>query len=429
MDYKEPTIKKIWGREILDSRGNPTLEVTVLTDTGVSASADAPAGRSTGTYEAKELRDGGTRYDGLGVEKAVETVNRTVNQLLVGKVITDQRDIDYTMIEFDGTNDKSKLGGNTMVATSLAVAKAAARSLSIPLYRYIGGVNAHVLPIPMFLYICGGKLAATDLDFQELNALPVGAKSFKEALQMGSEVYHKLGRLLASKYSKYSLNTGDEGSFSPPGMNDPRDGFEMILKSIEDLGYNDKFVLAIDAAANSFYNSKTGMYLYRGKEISKEKLFEEYSDLASTYPLRSIEDPFQEDDFDSTSELTKALRIQIVGDDLFVTNKERLKKGIEKGAANALLFKINQIGTLTEALETAELAKSNKYNIVVSERSAQTEDVWLAEVAVSLNAGQLKNGAPARGERISQFNRLLRIEEELVKRASYGGNEKSRLLI
>jgi len=415
------TIENAKAREILDSRGNPTIEVDIITKSGYVGRPDAPAGKSRGTFEAFELRDGGSRYNGMGVRKAINNVNEIISKALIELDVTDQRNIDYTLIELDGTPNKSKLGGNAIVATSIAAAKAAALSLGTPLYRYIGGTNSYILPVPMFLYICGGKLAATDLDFQELNVLPIGARNFSDALRMGTEVYHKLGELLVKKYSKYSLNTGDEGSFSPPGLKDPRDGFDIILKAIEELGYTDYFVLAIDAAANSFYDPNTHRYLYMGKKITEEDLLEEYVDIAKSYPLRSIEDPFEENDFGSTAQLTKKLNIQIVGDDLFVTNKERLIKGINTGTGNALLFKVNQVGTLSEALETASVATKNGYSIIVSERSGQTEDTWLADVAVGLNAGQLKNGAPTRSERVAQFNQLIRIEEELGSRAIYAG--------
>ncbi|MEM3829505.1 MAG: phosphopyruvate hydratase [Conexivisphaerales archaeon] len=429
MVKESEVISKVKAREILDSRGNPTIEVDVFTNFGHMGRADAPAGKSRGTYEAVEMRDGDyTRYKGLGVRNAIKIVNEIFNNMLSGQEVTSQRSIDYLMIEADGTEDKSRYGGNTMVATSIAVAKAAANSIGIPLYKYLGGPNAYVIPVPMFLYICGGKLAATDLDFQELSAMPVGAKNFSEALQMGSEVNHELGELLSKKYSKYSLNTGDEGTFSPPGLADPAEGFEIILKAIEECGYSDKFVLAMDAAANSLFDRKTHKYNYRGKAIDKEDLMVEYENLAKSYPLKSIEDPFEENDFESTAELTKTLGIQIVGDDLFVTNIKRLRRGIEEGAGNAILFKINQIGTLTEALDAARFATYNGYNIVVSERSAQTEDTWLAHISVALNAGQLKNGAPVRGERVAQFNELLRIEEELGQQGKYAGKFYNKFL-
>ena len=414
-------IKSVKAREVLDCRGEPTIEVDVITEGGALGRADAPAGRSRGKYEAFEIRDGGKRYGGRGVQKAVKIVNEIIAPMLKGMDVRQQREIDYTMIEYDGTENKSKLGGNAMVATSWAVAKAAANALSLPLYRYIGGVNSYILPVPMFLYVCGGKLAATDLDFQEFSVMPIGAKTFAEAMRMGSEVYHTLGRLLAKKYGKYSLNTGDEGSYSPPRVSDPREIFEVILKAIEEEGYSNDFILASDAASTHMYNERTGKYRYRGKEISREELMDLYEDLVKTYPLRSIEDPLHEDDFEGHAELTKRLRIQIVGDDLFASNVKRLEEGIKVGAANAVLLKVNQIGTLTEALETASYANRNRYSVLVSERSGQTEDTWLADLAVAINAGQIKNGAPTRSERVAQFNQLLRIEEELGETAKYAG--------
>lgn len=414
-------IKSVKAREVLDCRGEPTIEVDVITEGGALGRADAPAGRSRGKYEAFEVRDGGKRYGGRGVQKAVKIVNEIIAPMLKGMDVRQQREIDYTMIEYDGTENKSKLGGNAMVATSWAVAKAAANALSLPLYRYIGGVNSYVLPVPMFLYVCGGKLAATDLDFQEFSVMPIGAKTFAEAMRMGSEVYHTLGRLLAKKYGKYSLNTGDEGSYSPPRVDDPREIFEVMLKAIEEEGYSNDFILASDAASTHMYNERTGKYRYRGKEISREELMDLYEDLVKTYPLRSIEDPLHEDDFEGHAELTKRLRIQIVGDDLFASNVKRLEEGIKVGAANAVLLKVNQIGTLTEALETASYANRNRYSVLVSERSGQTEDTWLADLAVAINAGQIKNGAPTRSERVAQFNQLLRIEEELGETAKYAG--------
>lgn len=414
-------IKSIKAREILDCRGDPTIEVDVLTEKGILGRADTPAGRSRGKYEAFEIRDGGKRYHGLGVQKAVKTVNTIIAPMLQGMDVRNQREIDYKMVEADGTQDKSKLGGNCMVATSWAVAKAAAHALSLPVYRYIGGSDAFVLPVPMFLYICGGKLAATDFDFQEFNVMPIGAKTFAEAMQMGSEVYHTLGKLLTKKYGKYSLNTGDEGSFSPPDVSDPKAAYEIILKAIEEEGYQNDFILAMDAASTHMYNPKTGKYKYRGKEITREQLMDVYEDLVKTYPLKSIEDPLQEDDFEGFAEITRRLDIQIVGDDFFVSNIKRLIKGVKMHAANCILLKVNQIGTLTEALETASYANKNGYSVLVSERSAQTEDPWLGDLTAAINAGQIKNGAPTRSERVAQFNELIRIEEELGTSAKYAG--------
>jgi len=417
------SIKTVKAREILDCRGEPTIEVDVITEDGIVGRADTPAGRSRGKHEAFEIRDGETRYRGLGVRKAVKIVNEEIAALLKGIDVTEQRTIDYTLIEYDGTENKSKLGGNTMVATSWAVAKAAAKSLSLPLYRYVGGSNSFVLPVPMFLYICGGKLAATDFDFQEFNAMPIGAKTFAEAMRMGSEVYHTLGEMLVKKYGKYSLNTGDEGSFSPPKVDDPREAYDIILKAIEEEGYIDDFVLANDIAASQLYDEKKGVYRYRGKKLNGQQMMDLYEDFVKTYPLKSIEDPLHEDDFEGHAKLTKRLGIQIVGDDLFVSNLKRLTKGVKMQAANCILLKVNQIGTLTEALETASYATKNKYSVLVSERSGQTEDPWLAELSVAINAGQIKNGAPVRSERVAQFNQLIRIEEELGAAAKYAGRD------
>lgn len=414
-------IRLVKAREILDCRGDPTIEVDVVTDGGVIGRADAPAGRSRGRHEASEMRDGEKRYKGLGVQKAVKKVNETIAPMLKGVDVREQRQIDYLLIEQDGTENKSTLGGNTMVATSWAVAKAAAAALSLPIYRYIGGSNSYILPVPMFLYICGGKLAATDFDFQEFNAMPINAKTFADAMRMGSEVYHTLGKLLSKKYGKYALNTADEGSYSPPKVSDPYEAYEIILRAIEEEGYADDFVLAMDAASNHMYNAKTGKYKYRGKEVSREELMSLYETLVKTYPLKSIEDPLNEDDYEGYTEITQRLRIQIVGDDLFASNLKRLMKGVQMRAANTVLLKVNQIGTLTEALETASYANRNGYSVIVSERSGQTEDTWLADLAVAINAGQIKTGAPTRSERVAQFNELLRIEEALGKTARYAG--------
>ena len=418
-------IKTIKAREVLDCRGNPTVEVDVLTEAGVLGRADVPAGRSRGKHEALELRDGGSRYAGMGVLKAVKNVNEIIFPKLKGMDVRKQKDIDTTMIELDGTENKSKLGGNAIVGVSLAVAKAAANALETSLYQLIGGPNACILPVPVLDLIEGGLLAASDLDFQEHQVIPVGAKSFSEAIRMGMEVYDELGKILAKKWGKHSLNVGVEGGYTPPEMKDPRDAFDAEIEAIEELGYGDKFVLSMDAAASHLYNRKTGKYTLMGKEITREELMDFYEDLVSAYPLQSIEDPLEEEDFDGFAELTKALNIQIVGDDLFVTNIKRLKKGIEVGAANALLLKVNQIGTLSEALDAAQLAFRNNYGVQVSERSGQTEDTWLADLAVGLNAGQIKTGV-SRAERTAQYNQLFRIEEELGNRARYAGRNFRR---
>lgn len=414
-------IKNIKARQILDCRGWPTVEADVMTENGILGRADVPVGKSRGEAEAYELRDDGERYAGRGVLKAVKNITEKIAPVLKGIDVREQRKIDTTMIELDGTENKSNLGGNAIVGVSLAVSKAAAAASGIPLYRYVGGINANTLPVPLLNYINGGKLAATDLDFQEHMILPVGAKTFSEAMAIGTEVYYLLGEMLAKKYSKYVLNTADEGGYTPP-MKDPREAFDIELEAIEELGYGKKFVLGLDVAASHLYNKKKGTYTLMDKEITREKLIDFYIDLCKAYPVKTIEDPLWEEDFEGHAELVRALKIQIVGDDLFVTNIKRLRRGVEIGAANALLWKVNQIGTLSEALDAAAYAYKNRYRVQVSERSGQTEDTWLADMAVALNAGQIKTGAPCRSERVAQYNQLFRIEEELGKSAKYPGN-------
>ena len=414
-------ITAVKGREIIDCRGYPTVQVDVWVNNTVLGRANVPCGRSKGTHEAFELRDGGERYAGFGVRKAIDNVNKTIAPEVVGKDVRDQRKLDELMIEMDGTQNKAKLGANAIVGVSLAIAQAAACSLRIPLYRYIN-TNAYILPVPVLDLIEGGMLAASELDFQEHQVIPVGAESFSEAIRMGMEVYYELGKILAEKWGKHSLNVGVEGGYTPPGMKDPREAFDAELLAIEKLGYEDKFVLGLDCAASHFYNRKTGRYTLMGKEITREALMDFYKELVSSYPLQSIEDPLEEEDFDGFAELARTLNIQIVGDDLFVTNINRLRKGIEKGAANALLLKVNQIGTLSEALDAAQFAFRNSYGVQVSERSGQTEDTWLADLTVGLNAGQIKTGV-ARAERTSKYNRLLQIEEELGPVAKYAGRD------
>jgi enolase len=413
-------IKTVRAREVLDCRGDPTVEVDVITDSGVLGRADVPAGKSTGAHEATELRDGGSRYLGKGVRKAIQNVTELIGPALVGRDVTQQRNCDEFMIELDGTENKSKLGANAIVGVSLAIAKAGANALQVPLYRHLAGSqDKYFLPLPILDYIEGGKIASTDLDFQEHQVVPFGAKSFSEAMVMGSEVYHQLGKILEKQWGKHSLNVGVEGGYSPPGMTDPRQAFEIELSAIKEMGYEGKFCLSMDAAASHLYNVKTGKYNFRGSEISRDALIELYQDLVSTFPLRSIEDPLQQEDFEGFAEVTKKLGIQIIGDDLFVTNPKRLEMGIKMGAANALLLKVNQIGTLSEAIDAAKLSFSNHYEVQVSERSAQTEDTWLAQVTVGLNAKQIKTGCPCRAERTAQYNELLRIEEELGSAAQY----------
>jgi enolase len=414
-------IDVVKAREILDCRGDPTVEVDVTTRSGVMGRADVPCGRSTGRHEAVELRDGNKRYRGRGVQRAVRNVNEVLGPRLKGMDPTQQRPIDNAMLELDGTENKSRLGANAIVGVSLAVAVAAAKSMGIPLYTHLGGTSACVLPVPLLNLINGGKLAATELDFQEHIIMPVGAKTFSEAMRMGTEVYYELGEILNKKWGRHSLNVADEGGYTPPGMKDPREAFDAELDAIEELGYSKDFVLAIDAAASHLYNKKKEAYTIMGKEFTTESLIDYYKDLVAQYPVQSIEDPLQEEDFEGFAQLTRSVNIQIVGDDLFVTNPKRIRIGIEKGAANALLLKVNQIGTLTEALDAAQLAYRNHYGVQVSERSGQTEDTWLANLSVAINAGQIKTGAPCRSERTAQYNELFRIEEQLGRRARYPG--------
>jgi enolase len=360
-------IQRITAREILDCRGTPTVEVDVITKGNVLGRADVPVGRSRGSNEAFELRDGGMRYGGLGVLKAVQNINEVIAPALQGMDVQRQSDVDSFMITLDGTENKSRLGGNAIVGVSLAVARAAANALGLSMYQYLGGPRAHVLPVPLLNYINGGKLAATDLDFQEHIIMPVGAKTFTEAMVMGTEVYYLLGQMLAEKYGKYVLNTADEGGYTPP-MTDPRDALDAELKAIEELGYAKEFVLGLDVAANSFFNPKQQTYSFMESTYTREQFMDYIEDLANQYSLASIEDPLQEEDFDGFAELTRTLSAQIVGDDLFVTNIHRLRKGIEIGAADALLWKVNQIGTLTEALDAAYCAFRHGYGVQVSER-------------------------------------------------------------
>jgi len=418
-------ITGIVAREILDSRGNPTVEVDVYTPVAMGRAA-VPSGASTGIHEALELRDGGKRYHGKGVKRAVENVNKIIAPELIGMDVTLQRDIDMLMLELDGTENKSNLGANAILGVSLAVAKAAANTLGIPLYRYLGGVNAYVLPVPMSNVINGGAHAGNDLDFQEFMIMPVGAKSFREAIQMVSETYHTLKKILIEKYGKLAVNVGDEGGFAPP-MKEVTEPLDALVKAIEESGYKvgDEIAFALDVASSELYEEEKGVYVVGGKEYTREELIDLYKELISTYPIVSIEDPVQEEDFEGFAMVTTELgkKVQLVGDDIFVTNVKRLKKGIEMGAGNALLLKVNQIGTLSEAIDAAYLAFRAGYGVVVSHRSGETEDSTIADIAVALNAGQIKTGAPARSDRNAKYNQLLRIEEELEGIAYYPGKK------
>ncbi|MDN5321005.1 MAG: enolase [Thermococcaceae archaeon] len=418
-------ITGIVAREILDSRGNPTVEVDVYTPVAMGRAA-VPSGASTGIHEALELRDGGKRYHGKGVKRAVENVNKIIAPELIGMDVTLQRDIDMLMLELDGTENKSNLGANAILGVSLAVAKAAANSLGMPLYRYLGGANAYILPVPMSNVINGGAHAGNDLDFQEFMIMPVGAKSFREAIQMVSETYHSLKKILMEKYGKLAVNVGDEGGFAPP-MKEVTEPLDALVKAIEESGYKvgDEIAFALDVASSEFYEEEKNVYVVGGREYTREELIDLYKELTSTYPILSIEDPVQEEDFEGFAMVTKELgkKVQLVGDDIFVTNVKRLKKGIEMGAGNALLLKVNQIGTLSEAIDAAYLAFRAGYGVVVSHRSGETEDSTIADIAVALNAGQIKTGAPARSDRNAKYNQLLRIEEELEGVAYYPGKK------
>jgi len=411
-------IRKVVGREILDSRGNPTVEVDVCVGEVVGRAA-APSGASKGRHEALELRDGGRRYGGKGVLKAVKNVNEVIAKKLIGMDVEEQERIDKMLIELDGTRNKSRLGANAVVATSLAVAKAAALVNKKPLYAYLGG---NVLPVPMFNVLNGGKHAGNDLAIQEFMLMPIGAKSFKEALRMGSEIYHALGDILIDKYGKSARNVGDEGGYAPR-VGKTREALDALMKGIEKAGYEKEAGIAIDAAASSFYDGKHGEYGIDGKKLSRGELTDYYSDLIGVFPIISLEDPFHEEDFDGFSEMTKSVgkKVQIVGDDLLVTNVDRLKKAIEKKSVNALLLKVNQVGTLTEGLNAANLCYKKNYGVIVSHRSGETEDTTIADIAVGIKSGQIKTGSLSRGERTAKYNQLLRIEEELGKKGVFAG--------
>jgi len=413
-------ILKIKSREILDSRGNPTVETEVHTKSGVSI-ASVPSGASTGVHEAVELRDKGKKFDGLGVTKAVKNVNSVIAKKLVGKRIN-QANADDLMIKLDKTPNKSKLGANAILSVSAALCKAEALEKGMALYVHVADLfenNKLILPTPAFNIINGGKHAGNQLDFQEYMLLPVGAKSFKEALRIGSEVYHKLKELLIKDYGKIAVNVGDEGGFAPP-MSCYEEPLDYIMDAVEELGYFKKIKVGIDAAASSF--CRGGKYYLEGQELSTNDLIDAYDDLVGAYPIVSIEDPFVEDDFEAFANLTKKLKkIQIVGDDLLCTNPRRIQKGILMDSCNALLLKINQIGTITEALNAAKLAMNNHWNVMVSHRSGETNDSLIADLSVGLGNGQIKSGAPCRGERLAKYNRLLKIEEQLGKKIKYGG--------
>ncbi len=419
-------LKDIHARQILDSRGNPTIEVEVWTKDGAVGRAAVPSGASNGRHEALELRDGDdSKYLGRGVQKSINHVKEVLRNALIGLSVFDQGILDHLMIELDGTPNKSKLGANTILGTSLAIAKAAAHEVKMPLYRYLGGVNANILPTPMINILNGGMHADNAIDFQEFMIMPVKADSFSEALRMGVEVFHHLGKLLKAK--GFSTNVGDEGGFAPNFDNHEK-AIEFILKAIEKAGYRpgEDIFVALDPAASTFYDLQAKCYHFKkssGKKLSSEELVAFWQGWVHQYPILSIEDGMAEDDWEGWCQLTAAVgnKVQLVGDDLFVTNTARLQKGIDIQAANAILIKMNQIGTLSETMETVKLATRNAYNSIISHRSGETEDSTIADLAVALNTGQIKTGAVSRAERTAKYNQLLRIEEALGPHAQFAG--------
>ena len=416
------TIEAVGAREILDSRGNPTVEVEVALDDGTISRAAVPSGASTGQFEAVELRDGAERYGGKGVEKAVTGVLTEIGPALVGFDASEQRLVDQALLDLDGTPNKARLGANAILGVSLAVAKAAADSADMPLFRYIGGANAYLLPVPMMNILNGGAHADSGVDVQEFMVLPIGAATFREALQQGVEVYHALKGVL--KQRGLATGLGDEGGFAP-SLPSNRDALDLIAAAVSQTGLRlgDDIVFALDAAATEFYDVEAACYRFEGLEKSAEQMADYYAELVSAYPIVSLEDPLSEDDWEGWAAMTGAVgaSVQIVGDDVFVTNVERLRRGIDEGTANALLVKVNQIGTLTETLDSVDLAHRNGMRCVVSHRSGETEDTTIADLAVAINCGQIKTGAPARSERVAKYNQLMRIEEELDDAARYAG--------
>lgn len=418
-------ISAIGAREILDSRGNPTIEVEVLLADDSFGRAAVPSGASTGAFEAHEARDGDkSRYLGKGVRQAVTAVADTIDEALLDVDATDQRTVDNLLIDLDGTENKKKLGANAILGVSLANARAAADSSNLPLYRYLGGPNAHVLPVPLLNIINGGAHADNGVDIQEFMIVPLGAESFSEALRWGAEVYHHLKKLLSEKGLATGL--GDEGGFAPDLPNN-RAALDLISEAVKLAGYElgSEIALALDVASTEFFNEETGKYSFEGTERTAVEMISYYSELIANYPLVSIEDPLAEDDWSGWTQITAELgeRVQLVGDDLYVTNPARLQKGIDHKAGNAILVKVNQIGTLTETMDAVSLAQRHGMKAIISHRSGETEDTFIADLAVATNAGQIKTGAPARSERVAKYNQLLRIEEELAEAARYAGRD------
>jgi enolase len=414
------SIEAVGAREILDSRGNPTVEVEVALDDGTVSRAAVPSGASTGAFEAVELRDGGSRYAGKGVEKAVDAVVDAIGPELVGFEASEQRLVDQRLLELDGTPNKAKLGANAILGVSLAVARAAADSADLPLFRYVGGPNAHLLPVPMMNILNGGSHADTAVDIQEFMIAPIGAPTFREAVRYGAEVYHALKSVLKDR--GLSTGLGDEGGFAPD-LGSNREALDLIVAAIEKAGLapGEDIALALDVAASEFYSE--GAYQFEGAAKSADEMAAYYAELVAAYPIVSVEDPMDEEDWAGWKSITELLgeRVQVVGDDVFVTNVERLQRGIDEQSANALLVKVNQIGSLTETLDSVDLAHRNGFRCMMSHRSGETEDTTIADLAVATNCGQIKTGAPARSERVAKYNQLLRIEEELDDAARYAG--------
>jgi len=416
------SIEHVLGREVIDSRGNPTVEVEVFLASGAEGRAMVPSGASTGQFEAVELRDGGERFGGKGVEGAVDHVNGEIREALLGFDALDQRDVDGQMLDLDGTDNKARLGANAILGVSLAVARAGADEVGLPLFRYVGGTNAHVLPVPMMNVLNGGAHADNNVDFQEFMIMPVGAASFREALRWGCETYHVLKGVLHER--GMSTAVGDEGGFAPD-LASNEEALTLLVEAIEKAGFTpgDDMALAMDVASTEFFGDGRYSLAADGRELSPSEMVGLLGELAGKYPIVSIEDGCSEEDWDGWTELTAALgdRVQLVGDDLFVTNVERLQRGIDAGVANSILVKVNQIGTLTETLETVALASSAAYTSVMSHRSGETEDTTIADLAVATNCGQIKTGAPARSDRVAKYNQLLRIEDVLDEQAAYRG--------
>ncbi len=414
------TIDKIFGREIIDSRGNPTVEAEVGLSDGTYAKASVPSGASTGVFEAVELRDNDERYMGKGVQKAVNNINKIIAPELCGDSPFDQCSLDYKLIELDGTANKERLGANAILAVSLACAKAAAGHFKLPLFRYLGGTFSVRMPVPMMNILNGGAHAANNIDIQEFMIMPVGAHCFSDGLRQCCEIYHTLGKIL--KKNNMSTAVGDEGGYAP-NLDSDEAAVELIIRAIVAAGYStDNVKIALDAAASEWYRDGVYKLPKRGEELTSDRMIDYFTRLSSEYPIISIEDPLSEHDWDGWTKITSQLgkKLQLVGDDLFVTNTERLKQGIQKGAANAILIKINQIGTLTETLDAIDTAQKAGYNTVISHRSGETEDTTIADIAVAVNSGQIKTGAPCRTDRVAKYNRLLRIESGIINTSRYG---------